>query len=137
MQKEFWGKLFRGQVAIEALSGLAQNIRTATAGAQRSGTSSSGTSTRNRAPFQHRMADAWNSFPGHILLLLSGEDYTAKEFLDHASRDACWKDAFMHPRLMRHKLPGADHTLSDAASRNKVAALTLNGGLARLSRADV
>lgn len=129
MQKEFWAKLFRGQVALQALSGLAQNIRAVTAGAHSSGAASSGVSTGTQAPFQHRMAAAWNSFPGHFLLLLSGEDYTAKEFLDYASRDAYWKDAFRHPRLMRHELAGADHTFSDAVSRARVEDLTLKAGL--------
>ena len=129
MQREFWTKLFRGQVAMEAFSGLARNIRTATAGAPGPGAASSGPSPRAQAPFQHRMAAAWHSFPGHILLLLSGDDFTAKEFLDYASHDPGWKEAFKHPRLTRHELAGADHTFSNAASRAMVEDLTLKAGL--------
>lgn len=128
MQKGFWTKLLRGQVAIKALSGLAQNIRLTLTSARGSGA---------QAPFQDRMALAWNGFAGPILLLLGSEDYTAKEFLEYANLDVNWKNALTHPRLIRHDLGGADHTFSDSASRAQVAELTLTRVLHRLSRADI
>ncbi len=120
MQKEFWGKLLRGGVALKALLGLARNIQVAFTGAPGSD------STAPQLPFQHRMAAAWTCFNGNIFLLLSGDDYTAKEFLDCASTDAAWKNALKHPRLVRHDLPGADHTFSSALSCAQSEALTLN-----------
>ena len=75
--------------------------------------------------FQKRMASAWKNFEGRILLLLSGDDYTAKEFLEYIDKDSAWRDAFTHPHLARHDLPGADHTFSSAANRAKVEDLTL------------
>ncbi|WPC67667.1 hydrolase 1, exosortase A system-associated [Rhodoferax ferrireducens] len=122
-QKEFWTKLLRGGVALKALPGLVQNIRIAFTGARRSG------ATTSLLPFQHRMAAAWDAFNGNIFLLLSGDDYTAKEFLEHASTDAAWTNTLRHPRLVRHELQDADHTFSSLASRTKAEKLTLEKGL--------
>lgn len=131
MQKEFWTKLLRGEVAFKALPGLVRNIRVAYTGTRSSGAaaSASGLPAASKQPFQHRMATAWAGFAGNILLLLSGDDYTAKEFLEYASKDAAWKNALTHPNLARHDLQGADHTFSNAASRIEVEDLTLTLGL--------
>ena len=49
-------------------------------------------------------------FQGDILLLLSDNDYTAKEFLEYASNEVTWKNVLKRPQLTRHNLQGADHT---------------------------
>lgn len=127
MRKEFWRKLFRGGVALEALAGLARNIRVAFSSAADAGARASEamSSADSLQPFQHRMAAAWSAFHGGIFLLLSGDDYTAKEFLEYASKDAAWKNAFTHPHLVCHDLPGADHTFSSPVASALVAELTL------------
>ena len=122
-QKEFWTKLLHGGVALKALPGLVQNIRVAFTGARRSG------ATTSLLPFQHRMAAAWDAFNGNIFLLLSGDDYTAKEFLEYARTDAAWTNTLTHPRLVRHELQDADHTFSSLVSRTKAEELTLAKGL--------
>jgi hypothetical protein len=71
------------------------------------------------------MAMAWQQFPGHIQLILSGDDYTAKEFQEFASVDPAWKNYLAHARLQRHEVPGVDHTFSGAASRQQAEQLTL------------
>lgn len=128
LQKEFWLKLLRGGVALKALPGLVRNIRVAFTAARGSG------ATTSQQPFQHRMAAAWDAFNGNIFLLLSGDDYTAKEFMEYASKDAAWKNALRHPHLVRHDLQGADHTFSSVASRTKAEELTLTKGLQQPSQ---
>ena len=118
MQKEFWFKLLSGKVAFEALSGFAQKIRLSASGSNPSAT--------EKQPFQQRMATAWHSFSGQMLLLLSGDDYTAKEFLEHTSTNAAWKHYLVRPKLLRHDIPGVDHTFSSAASRKVAEDLTLH-----------
>lgn len=118
MQKEFWGKLLSGKVALAALSGFAKNIRLSASGSRQP--------ALEKQPFQQRMATAWNSFPGRILLLLSGEDYVAKEFLEYASTDPAWKGALERANLIRQDLQDVDHTFSSAASRASVENLTLD-----------
>lgn len=118
MQKQFWAKLLSGKVAIAALAGLLRNVRLMVTG--------SGSPARAlHQPFQQRMAQAWDHFGGNILLLLSGDDYTAKEFLEYASMDAAWAGLLGCPNVVRHDLPDADHTFSDTAARTRVEATTL------------
>ncbi len=110
LQPGFWAKLMRGGVGVGALSGLWQSLRTA----QRGG---NGDALDAALPFQHRMARQWQRFDGHILLLLSGKDYTAREFEEAVATDPAWQGAMQHIRLRRVDLPDADHTLSDEAGR--------------------
>lgn len=120
MQKEFWLKLLSGKVALSALSGFVQKVR------QSARASKPVVATDKNQPFQQRMALAWHGFAGRILLILSGDDYTAKEFLEHANTDAAWKNYLGRAKLFRHDIPGVDHTFSSAASRKLAEDVTLN-----------
>ena len=117
-------KLLQGGVGLHALRGLLGNVRAASA----AGTSLAATS------FQQRMATAWNNFNGHILLVLSGRDYTAKEFAEYASTHSPWPHLLAQARVTQHPIPDADHTFSSAAHRLAVAQATSHW-LACLSRA--
>ncbi len=127
MEKEFWAKLLRGGVAADALAGLVRNIRVASDGAGRFGRVASAPvrTALSQQPFQHRMAAAWDNFAGSIFLLLSSEDYTAKEFLEYIAINSAWKRALAHPRLIRHDAEGADHTFSNAVARAMVQNLSI------------
>lgn len=118
MQKEFWLKLLRGEVALAALSGFAKKIRMSA--------SRSRQSALQEQPFQQRMAVAWQRFPGEILLILSGEDYTAKEFIEYTRGDADWKNCLRRASLLRQDVPGVDHTFSGATSRRLAEDLTID-----------
>lgn len=118
MQWAFWAKLLSGKVALGALKDLAHNLKLA-----KRKTALPGSHTRS---FQERMAIAWNHFNGHILLVLSGNDYTAKEFLEFAANDTAWSTVFDHGQLQRHALPSADHTFSDPTAQAQVEMHTLH-----------
>ena len=118
MQKTFWQKLLSGRMALAALSDLTDNIRLSTSG--------SGWLRTEKQSFQQSMALAWQRFEGQILLLLSDDDYVAKEFLEYVNTDAAWKGTWAHTHLQRHTLPEVDHTCSSAASRQRVEQLTLD-----------
>ncbi len=106
----FWLKVLRGGIAIGALRELAANLRRARAddGPARSDA---------RRDFIGRMAAGLRAFPGPVLLVLSGGDYTAKEFLEHIAVDTRWSGLLTCPRLQRQDLDGADHTFSATADR--------------------
>lgn len=105
-QKEFWRKLLGGQVALTALKGLVLNIKlTILASAVKP--------IETQRPFQDRMAGAWKKFDGRVLLLLSGDDYTAKEFVEFTSSNPVWIGAFAKETLVQHSVAGADHTFSE------------------------
>jgi len=121
-QKEFWLKFLSGKVTASALSHLWRNIRQA----RSSPVNASAGAPVSALAFQTRMANAWDGFSGGILLLLSEDDYTAKEFLEYAKTDDAWSQVFAHKLLVRHEIPGADHTFSHEGARRLAEGRTLN-----------
>jgi len=75
--------------------------------------------------FQERMAESWRQFPGELLLILSGQDYTAKEFLEFAGRDPAWSGLAEATKVRRVDIADADHTFSSRAQRAQVEEATL------------
>lgn len=120
-QGAFWRKLLSGRVGLAALRELLGKLKTG-----RAAHSPSGTDADADLPYTERMAAGLRDFAGPVLLLLSGDDYVAKEFLDRC-RDggARWHGLLARAGLMRHDLPEADHTFSTAAWRAEVEARTL------------
>lgn len=111
-EPEFWRKLLRGGVALNALRGLLANLRTAR------GTPA----PAQQAVFQARMASAWRGFSGPIQLLLSGRDHTAQEFIEYSAADPAWAGLLDAAQVQRADMPGADHTFSAAADQQALEA---------------
>ena len=114
-EREFWLKLLSGGVAAGALAGLIRNLRLTRQGAG---------AAVHAAAFQDRMASAWAAFEGRILLVLSGEDYTAREFEEYVATASPWAGLLAAARVGRHELADADHTFSSARHRGEVAQAT-------------
>ena len=113
----FWLKLLRGGVAPKAIGELWRSVARARGGAaDRAGDAA--------LPFQQRMLRGWQRFDGDVLLALSGDDYTAKEFVETCAASAEWQRVLQRPRVRREELPGADHTLSASADREAMSRLT-------------
>lgn len=104
LSPDFWNKLRTGQIQWKkSLRDLFHNLRSARSQAK---------DPASESPFQVRMAQALRQFPGSVLLLLSGNDYTAREFLEAATSDSVWKGLLNRPGLTRVEVEGADHTFS-------------------------
>ena len=116
-ERAFWLKLLSGKVALGALTGLLRNVRTAFTG--HPGVAQSQTS------YQDRMAQAWATFEGPTLLLLSELDYTAREFVQFSTDSAAWQRALNLRPPTRVTVQGADHTCSTAAHKQTVEAATV------------
>ncbi|MBB3193497.1 hydrolase 1, exosortase A system-associated [Roseateles terrae] len=155
-QGSFWRKLLSGRVGWAAARELLGKLSQARGGASlesahttthdtSSAPNGSGTSSRatahggpgsSRAPARRsartthytvRMAEGLRRFPGPVLLMLSGDDLVAKEFLDLCrTGGGAWKGVLNRPRLRREDLPEADHTFASAAWRAQVEAWTLS-----------
>lgn len=111
--RDFWQKLLRGRLRpARALVNLAGNLRAGAAGAGEAG------------DFVARMLGGLEAFAGSVLVILSGNDLTAAEFADLATRPA-WQAAFSREGVTRCTLQGANHTFASEAWRNEVAELTL------------
>lgn len=119
MQRSFWLKLLRGGVATEAVGGLLANLRQARA-------APAATAGQEQLPFPMAMAQAWKSFDGPVLLLLSGQDLTAKEFIDTAATAPAWAGVLNGPNITREDLPLADHTFSEDAHRRQLEQICLD-----------
>ncbi len=120
-ERAFWTKLLSGKVAWSALTGLASSLRKLVSNPpETKSTLSCGTSMA----YGIRMAEGWRQFPGPVLLLLSGRDFTAKEFTDTADRDPAWRGALAMPKVQRQEFPEADHTFSDLRQCRDVEART-------------
>lgn len=113
-QAEFWRKLLTGKVGVgRAVSGLIDSVKTSRLFYGRP-------EQENAMPFQKKMARGLNDFPGQVLILLSGEDYTAKEFVEVALTDPLWAYCLARNSVEQVEVPHADHTFSSAEWRTAV-----------------
>lgn len=118
LQGAFWRKLLSGKLnVLRSVAEMWGNLK-----ASRSNPSS----TNSDAPFQTRMALAMRQFPGPVLVLLSGNDYTAKEFLGTANTDPAWSGLLQRPGMQRVDVAEADHTFSRQDWRLAVEQAVLN-----------
>ncbi|MBL0209220.1 MAG: hydrolase 1, exosortase A system-associated [Propionivibrio sp.] len=126
LQREFWFKLLSGKLS------LMQSVRGLVSSALKARGTSDNVESKSRS-FQDRMAEGLRQFSGRVLLILSGEDFTAKEFLEYAGVNAAWSGLLDTDRISRVELPDADHTFSAQALRSHVEDATLDW-LASLER---
>lgn len=118
VDREFWRKLVSGRVNLAgSVKELLQKLRLSR---------SKHTSAQSLPPFQTRMAQGLGRFSGQVLLILSGQDYTAKEFLEYAAADPAWAGLLTKPNVRRHDIPEADHTFSYARFRGEVGLVVID-----------
>lgn len=115
LEVDFWHKLITGNVGLgRAIGGFFRSVL-ATLQNQ-----SSSVSTQAALPFQKRMARGLGEFPRPVLLILSGNDYTAKEFSECVASDPGWAGILESRAISRIDLPEADHTFSSEHWRSDV-----------------
>ena len=120
MQREFWTKLLRGGIDWRGSFGaLASNLR------QAHGLARSGAAGHADQSFQNRMARGLAGFRGRVLLIIAGNDLTAKEFLQYTDASSAWRGLLSTTRVSRVDIPEADHTFSCRAWRGSVEDATI------------
>jgi exosortase A-associated hydrolase 1 len=118
LQREFWRKLLRGDLAVgQSLRGLWRTVGLSVAGPEAPPAAS--------PSYQGRMALAWRNFPGRILLVLSGQDFVAKEFLEYARTDSAWSGLLERRNVRRADVLEADHTFSVPGTQRRLEFLAL------------
>jgi len=116
----FWSDLVKGRVAIgKALGGVVETSRTALSD------SAMGTGDAARPDFRERMLESLQQLRARVLLIVSGRDLTAAEFLDMIQASRAWRAAMSRADLVRHDLPEADHTFSTRRWRDEVGRATV------------
>ena len=124
LQRAFWKKLLGGSVNLRSsLTSLFAMLRSA--GQGESGIGDTDAPCSDGSPFPDRMAAGLDRFTGSVLVILSGNDLTAKEFLDCVDRSTDWQRLIGADNVMRHDLAAADHTFSRRAWRDQVIGWTL------------
>jgi uncharacterized protein len=118
LQVDFWSKLLTGKLGLgQAIGGFVDNLKAVRQ-------TRTLTATGQALPFQKKMARGLQGFPGQVLLLLSGNDYTAKEFLETLQTDTVWATIHEQSKVTRTDIPGADHTFSSVGWRGQVEEIT-------------
>lgn len=124
-QPDFWRRLWRGETRLKgALADLWHNWKLARAARSAAAADATG--------FQALMAAGFREFAGEVLLILSGRDATAQEFLECVRSDPAWAGLLGRPHLLRLELSDADHTFSNPLARQAVEGATRDW-LARLA----
>jgi len=123
---DFWQNLLSGRIRLRqsasSLWDLVARLRGATT---RSAIETDPVAGHNHHPFPDRMAQGFSLFTGPILLVMSGQDLTAREFDDVVRLSRAWRGLLETPRLTRQDLAESDHTFSRQVWRDKVAGWTL------------
>ncbi len=105
MQREFWLKMVSGRFDWRAsLRSFGANLR-ATRGAISTPAATGG-------DYRDTMARGWSCLRGPSLLILSGDDLTAREFTEYTSAQPSWQKLLARTDVRRVELPDADHTFS-------------------------
>lgn len=71
-----------------------------------------------------RMLSGYKKFKGHSLIIISGEDLTAAEFVDTVSSSRSWKEQLHNNRVTWKELSEANHTFSTKLWRDQVSLWT-------------
>lgn len=77
--------------------------------------------SKRTRPFIERMREGLERFNYPVLLIISGNDLTASEFLDCVAADRRWKKLLKRKQVSRKTLESADHTFSKRQWRDQVA----------------
>lgn len=118
LQRDFWRKLLGGKMdflgSLRELLGNAKKARSHASG-----------NAGRALSFQDQMLEGLRQLCGNVLLVLSGQDYTAREFLEYTENDGGWSGLLAARNVCRIDIPEADHTFSSAALRSRVEDETL------------
>ena len=124
-ERDLWEKIVRGNFNYRsAARSLWDIVRKALRGRWNVTTPEQAHEEREKGHIDslpNRMLDGFERFKGNILLIMSGDDLTAKEFLDVVSGSNKWKNVLGSTRVQRCDLPEANHTFSRREWRDQVA----------------
>lgn len=131
-QPTFWRKVASGEFRVGRAASALGRLVVASVGREPSterDVSAPEPGERSHAdarPFPARMEEGLRRFRGRVLLILSGNDFTAQEFKDLVAGSASWRRLLAHERVTRHELAGANHTFARREWREQVARWTLD-----------
>ena len=115
--RELWQKILSGRIDyIASLRSFLHVLKDRLG----SGAAPAGAAAGGSLP--DRMRAHFGRFDGKVLLIMSGRDLTAAEFLDTVAASRDWQQVLASPNVTRHDLVAADHTFSRREWRDQVTA---------------
>lgn len=115
LQPSFWRKFLTGKV------NAGKSIRDIASAADHSAARHVPLDPRHgSADYVEKMLTGLQSFKGHTLILLSGSDLTAQEFMALIKTNKHWKKTCFSPKINREIVTDANHTFSTHGWRSQV-----------------
>ena len=123
LDPEFWSKVWNGRFNyVNAAQSLVKTVEKALS--ERKITArkdTTGDTSCDFASLPERMLDALSRYKGKVLLITSGNDLTAQEFLELVNGSHEWQQLLASPHVTHRNLPEANHTFSRREWRDQVA----------------
>jgi len=113
-QASLWQKLARGEFDFRGAASALRRIVVEALGTRGAG------APQEEISFLERMEHGLRGFRGKVLLILSGNDLTAREFKDFVAASKHWQDLLAREGVSRHDLPEANHTFARRDWRDQV-----------------
>jgi exosortase A-associated hydrolase 1/exosortase A-associated hydrolase 2 len=124
LSTDFWKHVFAGRFRMrESLSSLAGVVRAYWRGRIDMARHSAKPEVDDLSalPLPVRVAEGLRRFKGRSLLLMSGNDYIAREFDEVTKASRAWEGLLDQARVQRVDIDGADHTFSREVWKSQVA----------------
>ncbi|SHL99634.1 exosortase A system-associated hydrolase 1 [Nitrosospira sp. Nsp11] len=123
LDPEFWSKVWNGRFNYaNAAQSLAKTVEKVLPGRKiAAGRDTTGDGSCDFADLPERMLNALSRYKGKILLITSGNDLTAQEFLELVKGSREWQQLLAPPHVTHRNLPEANHTFSRREWRDQVA----------------
>lgn len=120
---DLWKKIMRGEFDYRSAAASLFKVVYTVLGGKRGGDGASA-GGQQAAPLPDRMQAGLARFNGRVLLIFSGADLTAKEFLDVAGSAPPWQRLLGAERVSQQTIDAADHTFSRRIWKDQVARWT-------------
>lgn len=127
--REFWKKILSGRFDVRAAVRSSIQVLATAFGKGQAGVakgSAEQVGVVGESPLPNRMAEGLSRFTGKVLLILSGNDLTAREFEETVQKSPRWRGLVGEARVEQRKLLEATHTFSSQKWRDQVAAWTID-----------
>ena len=122
-QRSFWTKLLTGKVKISQSVGDLKQSAQSVAGSAND--EKPGDPRLGSPGYIDRMLHGLQKFQGETLLILSGNDMVAQEFISLMQRNKDWKKTCASSRITHWTLKEANHTFSSQTWRDEVGKRTI------------
>lgn len=110
---DFWRKIVSGKFnPFVAIGSLATTVKIYLEGQKVRSHMVRDVAEFSNLPLPMKTAEGLRRFHGPVLILMSGNDYIAREFDEAAKSSKAWAGLLNEPRVMRKDIADADHTFS-------------------------